>query len=93
MCTGVKVYDVTSGYRACNKKLIEYFAYKYPVDYPEPDTLVQVLKKGMKVLEIPVKMRERKEGKSSINGFKSAYYMIKVTLAIIIAAISTRSDK
>ena len=93
VCTGVKVYDVTSGYRACNKKLIEYFAYKYPVDYPEPDTLVQVLKKGMKVLEIPVKMRERKEGKSSINGFKSAYYMIKVTLAIIIAAISTRSDK
>ena len=51
------------------------------------------LKKGMKVLEIPVKMRERKEGKSSINGFKSAYYMMKVTLAIIIAAISTRSDK
>ncbi len=47
----------------------------------------------MKVLEIPVKMRERKEGKSSINGFKSAYYMIKVTLAIIIAAISTRRDK
>ena len=93
VCTGVKVYDVTSGYRACNKKLIEYFAYKYPVDYPEPDTLVQVLKKGMKVLEIPVKMRERKEGKSSINGFKSAYYMIKVTLAIIIAAISTRRDK
>lgn len=93
VCTGVKVYDVTSGYRACNKKLIEYFAYKYPVDYPEPDTLVQVLKKGMKVLEVPVKMRDRKEGKSSINGFKSAYYMIKVTLAIIIAAISTRSDK
>lgn len=91
-CTGVKVYDVTSGYRATNKKLIKYFANKYPTDYPEPDTLVQVLKRKCKVSEIPVKMRERKTGKSSINGFKSAYYMIKVTLAIIIADLSTKGE-
>ena len=91
-CTGVKIYDVTSGYRACNKKLISYFANNYPVDYPEPDSLVQVLKMKYKVREIPVVMHERKTGKSSINGFKSIYYMIKVILAIIIADISTKGD-
>lgn len=92
ICTGVKIYDVTSGYRACNKKLISYFANNYPVDYPEPDSLVQVLKMKYKVREIPVIMHERKTGKSSINGFKSIYYMIKVLLAIIIADISTKGD-
>lgn len=92
ICTGVKIYDVTSGYRACNKKLISYFANNYPVDYPEPDSLVQVLKMKYKVREIPVVMHERKTGKSSINGFKSIYYMIKVILAIIIADISTKGD-
>ena len=92
ICTGVKIYDVTSGYRACNKKLISYFANNYPVDYPEPDSLVQVLKMKYKVREIPVVMHERKTGKSSINGFKSVYYMIKVILAIIIADISTKGD-
>lgn len=92
ICTGVKIYDVTSGYRACNKKLISYFANNYPVDYPEPDSLVQVLKMKYKVREIPVIMHERKTGKSSINGFKSVYYMIKVILAIIIADISTKGD-
>lgn len=90
VCTGFKVYDVTSGFRAVNRNLIEYFARKYPSDYPEPDTLVQVLKMGYKVKEIPVKMRERKKGKSSINGLKTVYFMIKVTLAIIIADISTK---
>ncbi len=92
ICTGVKIYDVTSGYRACNKKLISYFANNYPVDYPEPDSLVQVLKMKYKVREIPVIMHKRKTGKSSINGFKSIYYMIKVILAIIIADISTKGD-
>ena len=92
ICTGVKIYDVTSGYRACNKKLISYFANNYPVDYPEPDSLVQVLKMKYKVREIPVVMHERKTGKSSINGFKSILYMIKVILAIIIADISTKGD-
>ena len=92
ICTGVKIYDVTSGYRACNKKLISYFANNYPVDYPEPDSLVQVLKMKYKVREIPVIMHKRKTGKSSINGFKSIYYIIKVILAIIIADISTKGD-
>lgn len=90
ICTGVKVYDVTSGFRACNKDIIEYFANNYPIDYPEPDSLVQVLKQNKKVKEIPVEMNERKTGKSSIRGLKSIYYMIKVSFAIIISNITTK---
>ena len=90
ICTGVKVYDVTSGFRACNKDIIEYFANNYPIDYPEPDSLVQVLKQNKKVKEIPVEMNERKTGKSSIRGLKSIYYMIKVSFAIIISNITAK---
>ena len=51
-------------------------------DYPEPESVMAILRMGKKVTELPVVMREREEGSSSIAGFKSAYYMIKVTLAI-----------
>ena len=94
--SGKRVYDPTSGFRASNKKIIEEFANEYPIDYPEPDTIVSIIKKGYKVSEIPVKMNERKEGTSSLttNIFKPVYYMIKVSLAIIITAMSTkRGDK
>ena len=91
-CTKKRIYDPTSGFRACNRTIIEEFANEYPTDYPEPDTIVSIIKKGYKVSEIPVKMNERKEGTSSLNAniFKPIYYMIKVSLAIIIASLSTK---
>ena len=92
--TGKKVRDVTSGYRACNKKLIEYFSRHYADDYPEPEAIVTCLLGGYKVREVPVIMRERTEGKSSINSFKSAYYMIKVCLALVVRRLSyNRKEK
>lgn len=92
LCTGKRIYDPTSGFRACNKTIIEEFANEYPIDYPEPDTIVSLIKKGYKVSEIPVKMNERKEGSSSLNSniFKPLYYMIKVSIAIIIVSLSTK---
>jgi len=88
--TGKKIYDPTSGFRAINKNIIKLFSNNYPIDYPEPDTIVTVIKKGYNVSEIPVKMNKRENGKSSINPIKSVYYMIKVSLAIIIAATSVK---
>lgn len=88
--TSIKIYDPTSGFRAVDRKVIKLFADNYPIDYPEPDTIVTVIKKGYKVNEIPVKMNRRENGKSSINPLKSIYYMIKVSLAIIIASSSTK---
>ncbi|MBD8500989.1 glycosyltransferase family 2 protein [Paenibacillus arenosi] len=84
MLTNKTVTDPTSGFRACNKKVINFFAAKYPVDYPEPETIVTLLRNNLVVKEIPVVMNERSNGISSINSIKAVYYMIKVSLAIII---------
>lgn len=88
LCTGCKVKDVTSGFRAVNKRFIRIYAENYPSDYPEPEAIVSAVLHGGKVMEQPVVMRERENGTSSINFIKSIYYMIKVTLAILICRIS-----
>ena len=87
MC-GAKVKDVTSGFRAVNRRFIELFAENYPDDYPEPEVIVTAKLFGAVIKELPVVMRERTTGKSSINLKRSIYYMIKVSLAIIICRIS-----
>lgn len=88
LCTGCKVKDVTSGFRAVNKKFIDIYAVNYPTDYPEPEAIVSAVMHGGKIKEQPVIMRERENGTSSINFVKSIYYMIKVTLAILVGRIS-----
>ncbi len=84
LTTKRKIYDTTSGFRAVNKKLIEKFANKYPVEYPEPVSTTEILKYNYKVLEIAVSMNEREHGVSSIKTWKNIYYMINVILLIIL---------
>lgn len=79
-----RITDPTSGFRACNKSVIHFFAQKYPTDYPEPETIVTLLRNKLKVVEIPVIMNARENGVSSINKVKAVYYMVKVSLAILI---------
>ncbi len=85
--TGQRIYDVTSGFRAVGRKMIEFYAFDYPQDYPEPEAIVKAYKKGAVIQEIPVEMLERQGGSSSINASKAVYYMIKVAIAILIASI------
>lgn len=85
-----KILDVTSGYRASNKKVIEYFSKHYPFDYPEPITNLELLKKGYKISEVAVNMRERKYGKSSINLKKSIGYMINVVISLFVTNFSRK---
>ena len=80
---GKKIYDTTSGFRAINKNLINDFSVNYPSEYPEPVTTAVAVKKGYKVLEIPVQMHERQGGVSSIKAWKNAYYMLNVGLALV----------
>ncbi len=80
--------DVTSGYRAVNRKFIEIYAENYPNDYPEPEAIVEAVMHKGTIIEVPVVMKERQTGTSSIQSWKSAYYMIKVTLAILVCRIS-----
>ena len=86
--TGVKVKDITSGYRVINKWFINIFADDYPADYPEPEAMVIAAVYGGKIKEYPVVMKERENGESSITLKKSVYYMIKVTLAMLIRRLS-----
>jgi glycosyltransferase involved in cell wall biosynthesis len=81
--TGNKYTDATSGYRAINHKVISLFASDYPRDYPEPEVILYLNRKKMKILEISVNMNQRQGGASSITPFKSIYYMFKVTLSIL----------
>ena len=85
--TGKTITDPTSGLRMVNRDIMKEFAYDYPKDYPEPESVVSILRKKKKVEEIPVIMRERSGGVSSISLKKSVYYMIKVSLAILIERI------
>ena len=88
MVTGKTITDPTSGMRLVNLDVMRMFAADYPKDYPEPESLVRIIAAGKKVVEIPVRMKERAGGVSSISLLKSIYYMIKVTLAVLLAKTS-----
>ncbi|WP_217593008.1 glycosyltransferase family 2 protein [Cohnella sp. GbtcB17] len=88
---GREVTDPTSGFRLCGPRAIALFASDYPTDYPEVEALVEMDNEGLRCIEVPVVMRERLTGKSSISPFKSVYYMCKVTVAVLIA--KTRKKK
>lgn len=82
--TKVKIYDVTSGFRAIDKSVIKLFSDYYPVEYPEPISTVLAIYSNYNILEIPVEMKERETGVSSISKLKSIYYMINVILSILL---------
>ena len=79
-----KVTDTTSGFRAVNRKGIALFAADYPHDYPEVEATVMCVKHKLRLQEVPVHMRERGGGASSITALRSIYYMTKVLLAIFV---------
>lgn len=88
LTTGKKLMDVTSGFRAVNKRFINIYANDYPTDYPEPEAIVTAIMNRGRIMEVPVQMREREGGSSSITFGRSMYYMIKVTLAILVCRLS-----
>jgi glycosyltransferase involved in cell wall biosynthesis len=79
-----RLTDTTSGFRAMNRRGILLFADDYPHDYPEVEANVLVFKHRLRLAEVPVCMRNRINGASSINFRMSAYYMIKVSLALFV---------
>lgn len=83
LLTGQKFTDATSGYRAMNKSIIQLFAKDYPRDYPEPEVIIHLRRRKFKIIEKSVNMHARQGGSSSITPFKSLYYMLKVTLSIL----------
>ena len=87
LVTGKKIYDTTSGFRAVNKEIIKDFAESYPIEYPEPLTTAEIIKKKYRVKEVSVEMNEREGGVSSIRKWKTVYYMVNVILSLMIIGI------
>lgn len=81
---GRRVTDTTSGFQALNRNGIALFARDYPHDYPEVEATVMVFRHRLRLEEVPVSMRERGGGQSSITALRSIYYMVKVLLAIFV---------
>lgn len=90
--TGTTITDPTSGFRLVNKDVIALFSNDYPRDYPEPESIVALLKRKKKVIEVPVQMKERQGGVSSIRLWNSVYYMIKVSIAILVECSRTYKE-
>lgn len=81
---GARVTDPTSGFRAAGRRAIALFARHYPSDYPEPESIALAQRQGFAVVEVPVRMAQRAHGASSITWAHSLYYLVRVSLALIL---------
>lgn len=90
---GLKITDNTSGFRLINRKALSIVTEYYPDEYPEPEAIILYHKKGLRIGELPVVMRERQGGVSSISSSRSVYYMFKVTLAIVFTYFRLRNNQ
>jgi glycosyltransferase involved in cell wall biosynthesis len=84
---GERVTDTTSGFLALDRVGIELFAAEYPHDYPEVEATLVALRSGLRLSQVQVDMRERETGASSITFLPSLYYIVKVTLALLVASL------
>ena len=87
LLTRQRVTDTTSGFQALNRKAIALFAADYPHDYPEVEGIVMTIRHRLRLQEVPVRMREREHGQSSITALRSVYYVLKVTLALLVGMV------
>ena len=90
LITGQRVTDPTSGFRMTDRRGIELFARDYPQDYPEIEAILLLHAHRLRSLEIPVTMRPRLAGQSSISSSQSVYYMVKVLLAVFVGLFRAR---
>lgn len=81
---GARVTDPTSGFRAASREAIVFFARRYPSDYPEPESIALARRRELRVAEVPVRMHERAHGSSSITLARTLYYLVKVSLALLL---------
>jgi glycosyltransferase involved in cell wall biosynthesis len=90
LLSGIKVTDPTSGFRCAGVRAWSSFARHYPADYPEPESLFWCARNRLRIGEAPVRMRCRQGGVSSIRYLRSVYYMVKVSLSILIDRLRAR---
>ena len=84
LLSGLTMTDCTSGFRAANASVIRAFAHWYPEDYPEPEVILLLHRAGYRVGELGVRMRHRRTGKSSIGLMRGLFYVIKVSVCLLL---------
>ena len=89
---GSRFTDTTSGFRALNRRAIALFAEHYPRDYPEVESIVVAHHYGLTVVEVPVLMKQREHGESSIRGLKSLYFMVRITMGLMLGVVGGESQ-
>jgi glycosyltransferase involved in cell wall biosynthesis len=90
LLTGQRVTDPTSGFRMTDRVGIELFARDYPADYPEVEAILLMHAHELRSCEVPVVMRPRTSGSSSIGSWQPLYYMVKVLLAILVTTVRSK---
>ena len=90
LTSGRRIQDTTSGFRAYNRKVLAFLAERYPSDYPEVESITMLSRNRFRIVEIPVTMRERSGGTSSITPGRSLFYLVKVSLASLVSMTRSR---
>jgi glycosyltransferase involved in cell wall biosynthesis len=81
--TGKRFTDTSSSFRAYNRKAIEICAEDYPQGFLESvESLVVLSRYGMRIVEVPVTIRQRSSGSTSLSLGRTMAYTIKVSIAI-----------
>jgi len=89
LITRHKIYDITSGFQALNRKALEFLSLEYPIDFPDAEVIIMLSLSGFKTIEVPVTIRQRLSGHSMYSALRSIYYPFRVLVGII--AIVLRS--
>lgn len=85
--SGKKIVDPTSGFRVYNQHALQAFATNYPIDFPEPESIVYLLKKGLRIKEATVEMKARVAGRSSIASLRALYLYLSIMLGILLSVV------
>jgi glycosyltransferase involved in cell wall biosynthesis len=89
---GARVTDPTSGFRVAGRRAIELFAAEYPSDYPEPESIATATRCGLQIAELVITMRERGHGASTIGFARTLYYLVKVSVALLLLPAARRRN-
>lgn len=90
---GQSINDPTSGCWVANRRAAAVLYAEYSYDYPEVDSLVRLARSQCRIVEMQITMRQREAGQSSIGGFRVPYYMLKVTLALLMAWLRSEGSR
>jgi glycosyltransferase involved in cell wall biosynthesis len=91
--THTRLTDATSGFKAMGPRAVRLFAQNYPAEYlgDTVEALVIAAKAGLRVTQVPTAMRERAGGTPSHNTVKSAIYLARAMLALLVGLIRPAS--